>query len=74
MVFTVWIYYLLYSLNPLLGWAWNVVMLYLTMGFRQLTYSFTEIKDALKNGDLLLARQLLWEFHGVLRTISAARK
>jgi adenosylcobinamide-phosphate synthase len=60
-----WVYYLLHGLNPLLGWAWNVITLYLTMGFRQFSYSFTEIKDALKNGDLLLARKLLKELHGV---------
>jgi len=65
LVFTGWIYYLLYSFNPLLAWAWNVVMLYLTMGFRQFSDSFTEIRDALKNGDLLLARKLLKAWRGV---------
>ena len=44
-------------------------MLYLTMGFRQFSYSFTEIKAALKNGDLPLARQLLGSFTGCLRKI-----
>ena len=65
LIVTGWIYYLLYSLNPLLAWAWNVVMLYLTMGFRQFGSSFSEIKDALKNGDVLLARKLLREWRGV---------
>lgn len=65
LIFTGWIYYLLYSFNPLLAWAWNVVMLYLTMGFRQFSDSFTEIRDALKNGDLLLARKLLKAWRGV---------
>lgn len=65
LIFTGWIYYLLYSFNPLLAWAWNVVMLYLTMGFRQFSDSFTEIRDALKNGDLLLARKLLKVWRGV---------
>lgn len=64
-VFTLWIYYLLYSFHPLLAWVWNVVMLYLTMSSRQLTYSFNEIEAALKSDDLPLARQLLWEFYGV---------
>jgi adenosylcobinamide-phosphate synthase len=64
-VFTLWIYYLLYSFHPLLGWVWNVVMLYLTISPRQLTYSFSEIEAALKSGDLPLARQLLWEFYGI---------
>ena len=38
-ILTVWIYYLLYSINPLLAWAWNVLMLSLTMNSRQLSYS-----------------------------------
>lgn len=65
LILTGWIYYFLHNLSPLLAWAWNVVMLYLTMGFRQFSHSFTEIKDALKNGDLLLARKLLREWRGV---------
>ena len=65
LIFSGWIYYLLYSLNPLLAWVWNVVTLYLTMGFRQFSYSLTEIEEALKNEDLFLARNLLRELHGV---------
>jgi adenosylcobinamide-phosphate synthase len=65
LILAVWIYYLLYSVNPLLAWVWNVVTLYLTMSSRQLTYSFNEIQAALKNGDLPLARQLLEKFYGV---------
>jgi adenosylcobinamide-phosphate synthase len=60
-----WVYYLLHSLSPLLGWVWNVATLYLTMGIRQFNYSIAEIKDALKNEDMLLARKLLKELHGV---------
>ena len=65
LILTGWIYYLLYNLSPLLAWGWNVVILYLTMGFRQFSDVFAEIKDALKNGDLLLARRLLREWRGV---------
>ncbi|MBA4143120.1 MAG: CobD/CbiB family protein [Nitrosospira sp.] len=65
LILTAWIYYLLHSLSPLLAWAWNVLILYLTMGFRQFTNSFAEIKAALTDGDLLLARKLLRESHGV---------
>jgi adenosylcobinamide-phosphate synthase len=65
LILSVWIYYLLCNISPLLGWGWNVLILYLTMGFRQFSYSVTEIKEALKNDDLPLARQLLKEFHGV---------
>ena len=59
-----WIYYFLYSLSPILACAWNVVILYFTMGFRQLNESFTEVKVALKNGDVLLARRLLKALSG----------
>lgn len=65
LILTGWIYYLLYNLSPLLAWAWNVVILYLTIGFRQFGDLFTEIKDALRNGDLLLARKLLRGWRGV---------
>jgi adenosylcobinamide-phosphate synthase len=65
LILTVWIYYLLYSLNPLLAWAWNIVALYLTMSSRWLSYSLNDIQEALKSGDLPLARQLLTKFYGV---------
>ena len=64
LILTGWIYYLLYNLSPLLAWGWNVVILYFTMGFRQFSDIFAEIKDALKNGDLLLARKFLREWRG----------
>ncbi len=58
------IYTLLYAINPLLAWALNVFVLYLTMGFRQFSHHFTEILLALRNEDLPLARQLLadWRY------------
>ncbi len=58
------LYALLYSVNPLLGWALNVVVLYLTMGFRQFSHHYTEIQLALRLGDLERARQLLAEWQG----------
>ena len=58
------IYYFLLDLSPLLAWMWNVVALYFTMGFRQFSHSFTDINQALKNGDLPLARKLLGEWRG----------
>ena len=64
-ILTMWIYYLLYSIHPLLAWTWNVITLSLTMSSRQLSYSFNEIHAALKNGDLPLARQLLTKFYGI---------
>jgi len=53
------IYYFLLSLSPLLAWAWNVMVLYFTMGFRQSSQLFTNINQALKNSDLPQARELL---------------
>ncbi len=45
------------------GWplalAWNVAVLYLTLGFRQFSHHFTGIRDALDAGDEERARQLL---------------
>ena len=46
----------------LLALAWNVVVLYLTLGFRHFSHYFTDIRDALERGDELTARQLLAEW------------
>lgn len=46
-----------------LGWIaaviWNVAILYLTLGFRQFSHHFTDIRDALDAGDEDAARGLL---------------
>ena len=46
-----------------LGWpfamVWNVAVLYLTLGFRQFSHPFTEIREALDAGDEELAKSLL---------------
>ena len=46
-----------------LGWVvavlWNVALLYVTLGFRQFSHHFTEIRDALDEGDEQRARELL---------------
>ena len=52
------------ALNPLLAWLWTVVMLYLTMGFRQFSHYYTDIQFALRMGDLPQARKLLGEWRG----------
>jgi len=45
------------------GWPfavlWSVLVLYLTLGFRQFSHHFTEIRDALDAGDEALARERL---------------
>ena len=46
----------------LLALAWNVVVLYLTLGFRQFSHYFTDIRDALDAGDEATARERLAEW------------
>jgi len=58
------VFALLWSMNPLFGVAWNVLMLYLTMGFRQFSHFYTDIQLALRMGDLQRARELLAEWRG----------
>ena len=43
----------------LLALAWNVFVLYLTLGFRQFSHYYTDIRDALERGDEIEARRLL---------------
>lgn len=52
-----------------LGWLaavlWNVALLYVTLGFRQFSHHFTEIRDALDEGDEQKARELLADWQQV---------
>ena len=57
---------LLHSFSPVLAWVWNVLVLYLTMGFRQFNHYFTDIQLALRMDDLSHARELLAEWRGIL--------
>ncbi|XZG71383.1 CobD/CbiB family protein [Chitinibacteraceae bacterium HSL-7] len=52
-------YALLSSLHEALGFAWNVGILYLTMGFRQFSSAFSGISRALQADDLPTARRWL---------------
>ena len=45
--------------------AWDVAILYVTLGFRQFSHFFTDIQEALERGDELRARGLLQEWRGV---------
>lgn len=58
------VFALLQALNPLLAIAWNVLILYLTMGFRQFSHYYTDIQLALRMDDLPRARLLLAEWRG----------
>ena len=50
------------AVNVLLALGWNVAVLYLTLGFRQFSHYYTDIRDALERGDELEARRLLSEW------------
>ncbi|HMA89863.1 MAG TPA: CobD/CbiB family protein [Burkholderiales bacterium] len=54
----------LYRLSPLLALLFNVGVLYLTLGFRQFSHSFTELQTALKGGELERARELISGWRG----------
>ncbi len=58
------LYYLLFHLSWVLALAFNVLILYLTMGFRQVGHYFTDIHWALKSGDLDKARTILGQWRG----------
>ncbi len=45
-----------------LALAFDVLMLYLTLGFRQFSHYYTDIREALDRGDEAQARQLLGEW------------
>lgn len=48
--------------SVLLALAWNVAVLYLTLGFRQFSHYFTDIREAVEKGDEFEARRLLSEW------------
>jgi len=56
------VYLLLNAQGSLLGLAFDVVVLYGTLGFRQFSHYFTDIRDALERGDENEARRLLAEW------------
>jgi adenosylcobinamide-phosphate synthase len=59
------VYGLLYRIHPLFAWALNVLVLYLTMGFRQFSHYFTDIHVSLRADRLDEARDLLSRWRGV---------
>lgn len=65
------IHVLLRWMHPLLALAFNIAVLYLTLGFRQFSHYFTEIQLAVKAGDIDRARSGLERWRGasgVVRT------
>jgi len=56
------VYLLIAHFTLIGGLAFDVAVLYLTLGFRQFSHYFTDIRDALDGGDELEARRLLAEW------------
>lgn len=54
----------LYRVSPLLAVAWNVAVLYFTMGFRQFSHYFDDILRALQDGAPERARERLAAWQG----------
>ena len=59
------IYWALWQFSLILAFVWNALVLYATLGFRQFSHHFTDIRDALDGGDEAKARQLLAEWQQV---------
>ncbi len=64
-LFTLGVHLLLWRVNPLLAVLWSVANLYITLGFRQFSHYFTDIRDALDDGDEATARDLLAQWRQV---------
>lgn len=62
---TILIHWLLWKVSVLLAFLWSVGILYVTLGFRQFSHYFTDISDALDDGDEALARELLAQWRQV---------
>lgn len=58
------LYFILLRAHPIFAWAFSVLVLYLTMGFRQFSHYFTDIHLALREKQLDKARELLGEWLG----------
>ncbi|MDH4216209.1 MAG: CobD/CbiB family protein [Gallionella sp.] len=58
------LYWVLCGVHPVFAWAFNVLVLYLTMGFRQFSHYFTAIHKALRADRLEEARSLLTQWRG----------
>jgi len=58
------LYWVLYRISAAFAWAFCVLVLYFTMGFRQFSHYFTDIHQALRDGELDKARTLLSAWRG----------
>lgn len=53
------VYWALWRFSSVLGFVWLTAVLYVTVGFRQFSHHFTDIRQALETGDDLAAREKL---------------
>lgn len=63
-VIAIGLHALLSGWSALLGFIFDVGVLYLTLGFRQFSHSFTVIQSAVKTGDIDRARDLIGVWRG----------
>jgi adenosylcobinamide-phosphate synthase len=56
------LYAAFHAISVVLGFAWMVGVLYLTLGFRQFSFHFTNVRVALESGDERGAREALREW------------
>lgn len=59
---TLIVYWICAQISPFLALIWNIVVAYLTLGFRHYSHYFTSIQLALSSGDEARARSLLAEW------------
>lgn len=58
-IFAIVLYWVLYSFHPLLAMSFNVLVLYLCMGFGRHGRDFTEIQQAMRRGEPQVAREIV---------------
>lgn len=72
-VLTAAVHLVLWSYSMLLTLIWAVAVLYVTLGFRQFSHHFTEVRAALERGDEMAARRALAEWRKLpLEVVPAA--
>ena len=61
---TLLVYALCRHIGIVFAVLWNVVVLYLALGFRQFSHFYNAVMQALRNGDLARAREALTQWRG----------
>lgn len=58
------VYWLAWTVHPLLAVLWNIGVLYLLMGFRRFSHALSAIVEAFRNNDVIAARRTLAAWRG----------